>query len=513
MKNLLCENPAIILNHRLKDLVLSHRNYTLRGKLTTLTDAQCLLWFDEFPYGRFGVKNLGISVDDVDDCYVIDYFTGDLIPIYIVVPCNKCCLCRDKIAREWATRAMCECQTSTGVPLFVTLTYNNWSLPEKGLDSKHVQLFMKRLRINLNRYLNYDVNLRFFLCGEYGSRTKRPHYHLLLWNFPALDSKKRTLSIIEKSWSYVISKRNLHHVPQEYVFKDDVANRHRALFGYVHLQEMKAGHTKYCMKYMRKDSKVPTGKNDVFFLCSRKRGLGFQWLQEHTDEYIKNPQLYDVRFPDRYNNGKVYSAAMPSYFKNLLYPCLSRIVPKEIRDNFGRFVWLLNVRTSLVGERVLLLDEIKLLSKFRQLPQYLPDDVISAIGEVYLHPHRTNYTTYDKVFVPYDEDVIFHRYGVETHIGRTSLLTVIPHYVAYEDNLDDLKDYTLTDISKAIAEVMPSLQSYSYNADEVDAMVCRKNIRLYWLQKEKDSKPQLSVLDAVRQVREKRQAQLNREFF
>lgn len=54
---------------------------------------------------------------------------------------------------------------------FVTLTYDNDSLPgDSGLHKEDFQRFMKRLR----KYSGYD--LKYFACGEYGGRFKRPHY-------------------------------------------------------------------------------------------------------------------------------------------------------------------------------------------------------------------------------------------------------------------------------------------------------------------------------------------------
>lgn len=68
---------------------------------------------------------------------------------------------------------------------FVTLTYSPENLPEGGtLVPKDTELFLKRLRFNLA-----PVKLRYFLCGEYGEQTWRPHYHAILFNVPQQASK------------------------------------------------------------------------------------------------------------------------------------------------------------------------------------------------------------------------------------------------------------------------------------------------------------------------------------
>ena len=373
-QNLQCLKPAIILNPRLKEIICLHGNYTFRGYETILTKSVCAAWCYDFPYGLFGTRKQNITLDDVDTCYVTDRINGELIPIYMVVPCNKCIICRDKSAREWSTRAMCEAQTSTGYPLFITLTYNDKCLPSDGVHKEHCQNFLKRLRINLNRYLGYDVNLRFFLCAEYGSKTKRPHYHVLLYNFPALDTLKRSLSIIEKSWSYVVTKDEADNVNNDYKFYDEHAKRWRVRYGYVHLQLAQGGHVKYAMKYMRKDCQKPKVSNDVFYLVSRKRGLGYEWLAQNMQEYYDNPQNYDVQFKDIWSQ-TICKFLMPTYFKNILYPCISRVIPKDIRVIYSNFVDCLNKRTAIltdIGRKPFIgTDEFCIMAKYRALPTYL----------------------------------------------------------------------------------------------------------------------------------------------
>lgn len=60
---------------------------------------------------------------------------------------------------------------------FLTLTYSTANLPLDGsVTVRDVQLFLKRLRKAL-----YPERVRFFACGEYGERTGRPHYHMVLF--------------------------------------------------------------------------------------------------------------------------------------------------------------------------------------------------------------------------------------------------------------------------------------------------------------------------------------------
>lgn len=59
---------------------------------------------------------------------------------------------------------------------FITLTYAPEFLPDRALlHHPDVQKFLKRLRKSTGS------RIRYFGCGEYGSKTQRPHYHLIVY--------------------------------------------------------------------------------------------------------------------------------------------------------------------------------------------------------------------------------------------------------------------------------------------------------------------------------------------
>lgn len=64
---------------------------------------------------------------------------------------------------------------------FITLTYAEGKLPEHGfLNYTDFQLFMKRLR--KAKGANKENPIRFYMCGEYGEKGGRPHYHACMFN-------------------------------------------------------------------------------------------------------------------------------------------------------------------------------------------------------------------------------------------------------------------------------------------------------------------------------------------
>lgn len=110
-------------------------------------------------------------------------------PRVIMLPCGQCHACRIKRSRDWAIRCVHEA-AQWPCNCFITLTYDPLFLPHypdktgllhPTLYKRDFTLFMKRLR------KEHGDNIRFFMCGEYGSRGGRPHYHACLFNFDFID--------------------------------------------------------------------------------------------------------------------------------------------------------------------------------------------------------------------------------------------------------------------------------------------------------------------------------------
>ena len=89
------------------------------------------------------------------------------------IGCGKCEGCTAQKRLEWAIRITHESKMHER-NCFITLTYNEQNCPEK-INRTDPQKFIKRLRHHSGR------PIRYFLTGEYGSKTKRPHYHAILF--------------------------------------------------------------------------------------------------------------------------------------------------------------------------------------------------------------------------------------------------------------------------------------------------------------------------------------------
>lgn len=121
------------------------------------------------------------------------------------LPCGKCVSCRLERSRQWSVRMYHEMLMASSPSSFVTLTYSPEKLPtDLSLDVRHWQLFAKRLRKRMGKF-------RFYMCGEYGEKNRRPHYHAMLFGLSFVDRKLwkvergnqlYTSEILEKTWSH-----------------------------------------------------------------------------------------------------------------------------------------------------------------------------------------------------------------------------------------------------------------------------------------------------------------------
>ena len=132
------------------------------------------------------------------------------------VPCGKCLPCQKKRRSEWSLRLEHEYLFSESA-LFITLTYSDPHLPRtkegySTLNKKHVQDYIKRLRNENVKYVTKTLGcskkevklrsrpLRYYAVGEYGSKTRRPHYHLILFNMDV-----ENIAPVKNQWKYGMS--------------------------------------------------------------------------------------------------------------------------------------------------------------------------------------------------------------------------------------------------------------------------------------------------------------------
>lgn len=318
-KQILCEHPVCILHPNARVMIATAK-YISRPKcgpmeIDDFTRRLVLYdwdewsrWYRRLPYRDFASKSYLENVGVVDD-------NGEFKCLYLWVPCGKCDLCAYRKTKELAFRCTCETYTNNYIPYFVTLTYNDACLPDEGVCKKDVQNFIKRLREYFRRRGLAD-NIRYVITAEYTPKEGRPHYHALFWNLPDF-SLHDMLRCLEKMWKcgFVYVKRNPNKGPG------------------------------YAIKYAFKGCKVPEGKNDVFYLSSRRPGIGadyadslVQYLREHPDQL--KVSCYDIC------TRRVVSCPIPEFFKRRAFKTTCLLVPQITRKAFEAFCQLCAIRNG-----------------------------------------------------------------------------------------------------------------------------------------------------------------------
>lgn len=228
----------------------------------------------------------------------------------ILLPCGRCAACTIRKRKEMTVRLYHESAMYNDESCcFITLTYNDESVPttddtplndefqtkevDRGVGSlplqtllvSDVQKFMKRLR----RHLEYRPKslkkrigrdyvprpIRYFCCGEYGSKFRRPHYHLIIYGWRPSDLTP---------WQ----TRNGHMIYRsaqiEKLWK----------YGFSTVAPVMGGVAAYCAKYVTKkfarlndEWKFKDCVFPEFSLQSvRNGGIGAPWYDENFDQLL-----------------------------------------------------------------------------------------------------------------------------------------------------------------------------------------------------------------------------------
>jgi len=128
----------------------------------------------------------------------------------VLVPCGKCYTCLKNRVDSWVFRMEQE-QKRNLWSHFITLTYDNANVPispngfmtlDKGNGRKkegqkrresHFQTFIKELRKAYQ-----GVNIKYYMCAEYGTERMRPHYHVIIYS----DIYELKKDFIQTLWTY-----------------------------------------------------------------------------------------------------------------------------------------------------------------------------------------------------------------------------------------------------------------------------------------------------------------------
>ena len=187
-------------------------------------------------------------------------------------PCGQCIPCKVNFQRKWLCRLILESKMSVSTQ-FLTLTYDEEHQPtcrdpENGatlgtLRKSDVQDYIKALRRKLSRIplssTTTPLQVRYYAVGEYGARSGRPHYHLILFG---LDETK--YETITSTW------------------RD----------GFSSIRPADSTAMAYTLKYTLKNLKDPSdpslrGRAPVFALMSKRPPIGTTFLPKVAESIKK----------------------------------------------------------------------------------------------------------------------------------------------------------------------------------------------------------------------------------
>lgn len=460
-----CSNPTVILHPYAKSYFHKCSNFCYNGILYNLHDANfCRFrdysnWYKHFVSPFFKSYKVHpeftFTQDSLFDLYHFIGNDGVCYPMYIIVPCGKCSVCSHTRLNDISSRCVLETYTSKCSPLFVTLTYNNENLPQDGSVSlRDIQNFLKLLRINLNRFFQTKISLRYLYASEYTPNNHRPHYHLLIWNVPyfpdglshyqknflnsrlegypdfktpfvnTLDLKNYTSKTISGNISFDLGRIRGYETLKRLIWCSWKK-------GFIKCEVSNDPSGRYVAKYIGKGSDVPKGKLPTFIRWSTRRGLGFDAFdKEFRDILLKNPSLTQLTFMDP-KSGKLQKVSIPKYYRSLLAPSLS-IVSKPFRNTLESFHHYYCV--------------LKDVSKF-----YWHSDYLNKIAVMHSHvynkfnlfsdlcglsvPLRSDDTSYCKMIDDINNSLYYNRNRAHT---------ILSHVLnAFYDSYDELMDFDI----------------------------------------------------------------------
>lgn len=214
------------------------------------------------------------------------------------VGCGHCPACLKTKRGSWTQRLTAEWVHSVCTK-FVTLTYDDASLigvktelnkdvevsskvtfidetPYFGVSKRDCQLFFKRLRKQFTEVLGH---FKYWLVSEFGDKTGRPHYHVLMF-FDRYISDAELSSMILKTWRYgtIIDVQDLKssggiHYLTDYLYKQldqDYAEDKMYEYYLAHRDDMSS-----VLDYQDEMRSRPK----TFMLSSRRPAIGMSYLK------------------------------------------------------------------------------------------------------------------------------------------------------------------------------------------------------------------------------------------
>lgn len=290
-------------------------------------------------------------------------------PGTFMIPCNRCFNCKINKSKVWAARCLYE-SYEWKYSYFITLTYDDEHLkfvdhsyiPLTGefrrvptLCKRDIQLFIKRLR----KHIDYhdQGKLKYFVVGEYGDKTKRPHYHMILFTNTCIHDL--ALHKKNKDGDALYTSR----------FLDSVWKLGHTITGMFSV-ETAAYTARYTMKKLYGDEKAYLYDSGLikqqpeFMLCSKRKPIGYAYFLKNKNNLLKSDTL------NFYQGDKLHKVKIPNSFLRKLHDQETQqlknnrvVAAKLCYTNFKRINKDTNYLNLLVKERIIAKEKQKKLKQ------------------------------------------------------------------------------------------------------------------------------------------------------
>lgn len=241
----------------------------------------------------------------------------------LTLACGQCIGCRLKRSRQWAIRCMHEASLFER-NCFLTLTYKHAPV---SLQYRDFQLFMKRLRRAASRYAE---PLRFYMCGEYGEKFDRAHFHACIFGFDFHDKVYLSRSpagfklyrspILEELWPHgfssigAVSLESAGYIAR-YIVAKETGFRSFLRYEYVDADGV------VC-------SKMPEFNRMSLGARKGKGGIGSTWIEKYKSDVYPHgkvvvdgfetpaPRYYDKKYGDEELDFAKYMSGVERFADN-----------------------------------------------------------------------------------------------------------------------------------------------------------------------------------------------------
>jgi hypothetical protein len=216
------------------------------------------------------------------------------------LPCGKCAECLSLRASEWAIRAKHETSLHMN-NCFLTLSYDDDHKESNFVLKRPFQLFMKKLRKSIE-----PKKIGYMVSHEYGSKTARPHHHVIIFGWAP---KNQKLISYSKGGNPLFTSDEVSKLWTNGYHSIGEANEKTAY--YIAAYALKGKENEI---WDEQDGEIH--KVSDSFDCSKNPGIGLEYLRKNYKQivdsgdfvpryYAKKLEEIDPEYFEKYENQKL----------------------------------------------------------------------------------------------------------------------------------------------------------------------------------------------------------------